>query len=62
MDLKMHQLNQHEVEMVSGGMKWEGEQMSDNVVDRRGVLSTDGNGNTLWGDTFFRYTGIDWFM
>ena len=60
----MHQLSENEVEMISGGMKWEGGRQSENVVDRRGAISRGGSSgqDILWGDTFYRYTGIDWFM
>lgn len=51
----MHQLSEVEVEIVSGGMKWEGGRMSDNFIDRRGFFSRDGSGDILWGDTFYRY-------
>jgi hypothetical protein len=59
----MHQLNENEIAMISGGMRWEGDAQSENVVDRRGVLSRGGaDSHILWGDTLFRYTSIDWFM
>jgi len=54
----MQTLNENEVAMVSGGMDWEGDRESNNVVDRRGMVSRNSaTGEILWGDTFYRYTG-----
>lgn len=47
----MQQLNAAEIDKVSGGMKWEGERQSVNIIDRRGFFSRDGYGDILWRDT-----------
>lgn len=55
---EMQTLSENEVAMVSGGMDWEGDPESMNVIDRRGAISRNAaTGEILWGDTFYRYIG-----
>jgi hypothetical protein len=52
----MHELNDSEVEMCAGGMKWKGNRQSENVIDERGFFTTNySTGGIMWGATFKRY-------
>lgn len=52
----MRELNAVEVEMCAGGMKWEGNRQSENVIDERGFFTRDyASGDIMWGATFDRY-------
>ena len=50
----MQILNTTEVEMVSGGLKWEGNRESTNVIDCRGLTCETSTG-TDWGRTFAQW-------
>jgi len=54
----MQELTAIEVGAVSGGMRWEGNRMSENVIDRRGFFSRDTNGDIMWGDTFYNHVSM----
>lgn len=57
-EMIMQELTAIEVGAVSGGMRWEGNRMSENVIDRRGFFSRDTNGDIMWGDTFYNHVSM----
>jgi hypothetical protein len=59
----MNQLSKDEIELIAGGMDWQGGRESSNVIDcRNGYYCTNSlTGSVDWGQTSVMWFGVDIF-